>query len=621
MRKIWVVLGACAAMLLSASPVSAQQTTGASGADWLAQGEAIYGQNCAACHENAGSHAPSRAALSTLSPEVVLRALVDGRMQQQAASLSDAQRAAVAQAVSGRALGSTAPAIPVLMCAPGSSTFDRNRPPAFHGWGLDASNSHSVPADKAGLTAAELPRLTLRWAFAVPDAIETRAQPAIAGGAIYLGGTNGTVYALDAESGCARWAYRAKSGIRSGVTVSPWEAGDSDARPLAYFGDNLGNTYAIDAATGEEVWTRRVYDHPATLLTGPATLSGDTLFVPISSSEEGSAAFPGYECCTFRGSLLALDARTGEERWRSWLVDEPQPQGTNSQGTLQRGPSGVPVWASPLADRERGLLYLATGNNYSQPSSPHSSAIVALDMASGAIRWSRQLEENDSWNVACWGGASGPNCPEDAGPDADFGAATILAEGSDGRTYLLAGQKSGVAHALDPDTGEVVWQTRVGRGGELGGIHFGIAAEGGRLFVPVNDANNGADYGSPGRPGIYALDVATGDVLWSSPATDVCNGKALCEPGYSAAITVTPDLVLAGSVDAHFRILDAATGDILWDIDTDRAYESVNGALGHGGSMSGGAAPILHNGMLLISSGYAFLDKIPGNMLLVYGLE
>ncbi len=616
-RNICGALGAFAALALSAAPASAQSLD----ADLLTAGEAIYETSCAACHENAGSHAPSRAALSTLSPEVVLRALVDGRMQQEAANLSDDERTAVAQVISGRALGSTAPATPVLMCEPGTSPFERDRPPAFHGWGLDAHNSHSIPTEQAGLAAADLPRLTLRWAFAVPDAIEMRAQPAIAGGAIYLGGTNGVLYALDADTGCVRWTYQAQSGIRSGVTISAWEAGDEGARPLAYFGDNVGNTYAVDAITGEEVWTRHVHDHPATTLTGPATLSGDTLFVPISSNEEGSAAFPGYECCTFRGSLLALDARTGEERWRSWLVDEPQPQGTNSQGTVTRGPSGVPVWSAPLADRERGLLYLATGNNYSHPASPHSSAIVALDMKTGAIRWSRQLMEGDLWNVACWAGASGPNCPEDTGPDADFGAGAILAEGNDGKTYLLAGQKSGVAHGLDPDTGEVIWQTRVGRGGELGGIHFGIAAEGGRLFLPVNDEENGADYGAPGRPGIYALDIATGEVLWSSPATNVCNGKALCAPGYSAAITVTPELVLAGNTDAHFRILDAASGEILWDLDTDRAFESVNGTLGHGGSMSGGAAPVLHDGQLLISSGYAFLDKIPGNVLLVYGLE
>ncbi len=627
MRKVFgSIVVAIAGLLLGAGAAHAQPGPGMPSIGPLdeatiEQGNGIYRANCAACHENAGSHAPGRQAISTLTPEVVLRALTDGRMKNEAASLSEEERAAVAQAITGLRFGAAPPPTPVLMCEPGTSPFDFSRPPAFSGWGLDAANSHSVSSDLAGLSAEDLPNLTLRWAFAIPGALETRAQPAIAAGAIFVGGTNGKLYALDMETGCARWEYEAQSGIRSGVTISPWDAGNAEARPLLYFGDNVGNTYAVDAVTGEEAWARHVDAHPATTLTGPATLSGDTLFVPISSGEEGSAAIPGYECCTFRGSLLALDAHTGGELWRTYMVDEPQPVGENESGTLQRGPSGVPIWSAPLADTERGLVYVATGNNYSHPSSPLSGAIVALDMQTGAIRWATQVTQDDVWNVACWGGADGPNCPNDAGPDYDFGAGPVLATGNDGKTYLLAGQKSGIAYGFHPDSGELLWQTQVGRGGELGGVHFGIAAEGGRAYIPVNDAENGADYGEPGKPGIYALDVATGDLLWSHAAEDVCEGKDLCQPGYSSAITVTPELVLAGNTDAHFRILSAATGEVLWDVDTDRAYESVNGTLGHGGSMSGHAAPILQDGMLLISSGYAFLGKISGNMLLVYGVD
>jgi polyvinyl alcohol dehydrogenase (cytochrome) len=281
----------------------------------------------------------------------------------------------------------------------------------------------------------------------------------------------------------------------------------------------------------------------------------------------------------------------------------------------------VAVWSAPLVDAARGVVYIATGDNYTRPATELSDAIVALDLKTGAIRWASQVTAGDSWNVACFAGASGPNCPEDAGPDADFGAAPVLAKGADGKDYLLAGQKSGVAYALDPDSGEVLWETRIGRGGEVGGVHFGIAAEGGKLYVPIHDPAFPGGQAEPGRPGLNAIDIATGKVVWSAAAANACGATPLCQPGYSAAISVTPELVLAGSVDAHLRIFDAGTGAVLWDEDTNRPYPTVNGVAGHGGSMSGGTAPLAVDGTLIFNSGYAFLGKLPGNVLLVYAVE
>lgn len=609
---LMVLAGPTPAMAQPADPLPAAVRT---------LGAATYQANCAVCHENAGSHAPSVAALGTLSPDIVLRALTTGRMQAQAASLNDEQRAAVAQVLTNQPLGQARAEVPLARCTGTAATFDRNRPPVFSGWGLDANNAHAISSETAGITAADLPRLTLRWAFAVPDAIEMRSQPTIAGGALYVGGTNGTLYALDFATGCVRWTYQAAAGVRTGIVISPWTAGDADARPLAFFGDSLGNAYAIDAATGAQVWAVRAGDHGAAIVTGTPTLHGDTLYVPISSSEEGSAALPTYECCTFRGSLLALDAHTGEQLWRTYLVDAPQPTEANAAGAMQYGPSGVAVWSAPLVDADRGLVYVTTGDNYSQPATALSDALVALDMETGDIAWATQVTPGDSWNVACWVDTTSPNCPEDAGPDYDFGAAPVMAQGNDGRSYLLAGQKSGIAYGFDPDSGEMLWQAQVGRGGVLGGIHFGIAADSGRIYAPVFDGGPPSPNPAPARPGISAIDITTGEVLWHHAAENVCNGKPLCEPGYSAAITVTPELVFAGGTDAHFRILSAETGVTLWDLDTDQAFTSVNGATGHGGSMSGGAAAIAYDGNLVISSGYAFLGKIPGNMVLVYGVE
>ena len=552
----------------------------------------------------------------------MLRVLTTGRMKQQGAGLSVEERQAVAQAVTGKRLGSAEAEVAMPRCTGEAARFDLNDLPRFDGWGLDGRNGHAIPTSVAGLTADNVARLRLKWAFAVPQALDMRSQPALAGGAIYVGGGDGTLYALDRATGCLRWRYAATSAVRSGVVVAPWRAGDAQAAPLLYFGDSFGNAYALDARTGAEVWVRRIDEHPDTVLTGAPTLFGDTLYVPVSSFEEGSAVIPNYACCTFRGALLALDARTGEPRWRTHLVGEPEPQGTTKAGAAQLGPSGVAVWSAPLVDPGRGVVYVATGDNYTQPATPLSDAIVALDLRTGAIRWASQLTEGDSWNVACFGGGSGPNCPEDAGPDADFGAAPVLANGADGKEYLLAGQKSGVVYGLDPDSGEVRWQTRVGRGGEVGGVHFGIAAEGGKLYVPIHDAAGlGSGSAEPGRPGVYALDIATGRVAWSAAAENACGATPMCQPGYSAAITVTPELVLAGSVDAHVRIFDARSGAVLWDEDTNRAYPTVNGVAGHGGSMSGGTAPLAVDGTLIVNSGYAFLGKLPGNVLLVYAID
>jgi polyvinyl alcohol dehydrogenase (cytochrome) len=620
MRALAKWAGQVAACLAFAAPQAAgAQAPAPPDPQIAALGNAVYAGTCAACHDNALTHAPGKAALATLASDSVLRVLTSGRMAQQAAGLSAEERQAVAQAVTGKRLGS-APAVAMPRCTGAAARFDADEPPRFDGWGLDRNNSHAIPTETAGLTAANVGRLRLKWAFAFPQTLDARSQPALAGGAIFVGGGD-TLYALDRATGCLRWSYAATSAVRSGVVVAPWRAGDADAAPLVYFGDSFGNAYALDARTGAEAWVVRIDEHPDTVLTGTPALFGDTLYVPVSSFEEGSAAVPGYPCCTFRGALLALDARTGEARWRTHLVGVPEPQGSSTAGATQFGPSGVAVWAAPLVDPARGLVYVATGDNYTRPATELSDAIVALDLGTGAIRWARQVTAGDSWNVACFAGPAAANCPADAGPDADFGAAPVLATGADGKDYLLAGQKSGMAYAFDPDSGEVRWETRVGRGGELGGVHFGIAAQGGTLYVPIHDAAFPGGIAGPGKPGISAIDIASGTISWTAAAADACGGAPLCAPGYSAAISATPELVLAGSVDGHLRILDSRTGAVLWDEDTNRAYPTVNGVAGHGGSMSGGTAPLALDGTLIFNSGYAFLGKLPGNVLLVYAVD
>ncbi len=429
-----------------------------------------------------------------------------------------------------------------------------------------------------------------------------------------------SVYALDRATGCIRWAFPAQAEVRTGIVVSPWRAGARGARPLVHFGDVMGNAYAVDLRSGRQVWKVRADDHPAAIITGTPTLHRGTLYVPTSSNEEAWATSPGYACCNFRGAVVALDARTGREKWRSWMVDAPRVQGQSTDGPDKLGPSGVAVWNSPIVDARRGLLIFATGDNYSLPATGLSDAIVALDLASGKMRWHYQALAGDAWNVACVTKTSA-SCPDEDAPDFDFGAGTVLAKGKDGRDYVLAGQKSGWVYALDPATGRLAWKTRVGRGSPSGGVHFGMAASGGRLFVPITDhfAFGPSDF--PASPGVYALDVATGRMIWKAPSPVTECESMVCHPGYGGALAVTGGVVLAGADDGHLRAFDAASGKLLFEDNTMRDFTTINGVPARGGAISGGVGPIAWKGTVIVPSGYGFASKPKGNVLLVYGVE
>lgn len=587
----------------------------------LASGQSTYEEVCSACHEAGVNRAPQRFILSQLPPERIYHALTQGVMVPMAADLDDGQKRAVAQFITKRAFGSAEAMAAPKMCTAGQSVFDYDQTPAFAGWGLDPASTHSQSDAEAGVTRANAGRLKLKWAVGFPSALRARSQPGIAGGAFYVGSHDGTVYALDAETGCARFTFQAVAEVRTGIVISPWTKGDKAAHPIAYFGDLIGNAYAIDAVTGKQLWRVHADEHPSTTLTAAPALHDGLLYVPVSSLEEGAAGTPGYSCCTFRGSVLALDAKTGKQVWRTYLVDEPKRTGDNASGGQTFGPSGVAIWNTPAIDAARGQMYIDTGDSYSSPAAPMSDAIVALDLKTGAIRWAWQARPADAWNTACEEHDTS-NCPEEKGPDFDFGAGTVLARGANGKDYVIAGQKSGVAYALDPATGKLAWKQQVGRGGVVGGIHFGMAAVNGRIFVPVSDVPDGKSYDMAPNPGLFALDIATGAYVWKAPATaDVCKGKPFCHPGYSAAITATPQLVAAGGNDGHVRLYDAASGKVVWDVDTTAEVTTVNGTRAHGGSMSGGAAPIFWKGKLLINSGYGFAGKMPGNVMLVYSVE
>lgn len=584
-------------------------------------GGEVYGDVCATCHDEGLDRAPHRSMLRLMSPDSIHNALSQGAMRPQAEGLSDEQMRAVAEFITSREIGQRV-AQPLPVCTGEQARFDYDEPPVWQAWGLTLENTRMVSSQEAGLTKESARRLKLKWAVAYPDALRARSHPMLAAGAIYVGSHDGTVYALDRQTGCARWEFKAATEVRTGIVISDWTAGDETAKPVAYFGDLIGNIYALDAQTGALVWRDRPNDHPSTTLTGTPVLYEGRLYVPVSSLEEGVAADGGYPCCTFRGSIVAYDAANGTRVWQTYTIDAPpQVTGKNAAGTDKYGPSGVAIWNSPTIDSKRNRLYVATGDNYSTPATANSDAVMAFDLADGKVAWVYQATPDDAWNGAC-STADAYNCPDEDGPDYDFGAPVIIVPAGGGKDYLLAGQKSGVVYALDADSGELAWQTKVGRGGIKAGVHFGMAAGNGRVYVPISDVPDGETYVHPASPGVYALDIASGEFLWRAPSpTDVCKGRESCYPGVSTAITATPEMVIAGALDGVVRIHDAADGQVIWEFDTARPFETLSGATGHGGGMSGGAAPVVHDGMLIVNSGYGFSGNMPGNVLLVFEAE
>lgn len=590
-------------------------------------GEAPYRKHCASCHEGGVYKAPHRMFISMMAPDAILSSM-GGIMAAQSEALTGQEKTDVAEYLAGRSLASAQVKYPPPSCE--SSELDLTKPPAQAGWGADLRNSRFRPAASGGLSADNAGSLELKWAFAFPNAIQARSQPAVAGGTVFVGSQSGRVYALDATTGCVRWTFRASAEVRTAIVVSPWQTAEANARPTLYFGDILARAYSVDAVTGELNWSTRVDDHPNATITGTPTLVGEQLFVPVSSLEVVSAADPDYACCTFRGAMVALNTGDGDIQWKTYTVDEePAPAGKTSVGTAILAPSGAPIWTSPTVDLERGQIYAGTGENYSTPADGSSDAIIAFDMATGKKNWVTQTTSGDSWNAGCliYFTKDASNCPEENGPDFDYSASPILLSLGKDNDILVVGQKSGTVYGLDPDTGREVWMTPVGRGGVQGGVHFGMAAGDGLVYVPINDMFypedlTRYDFKKDPRPGIYALNPATGEELWANPAEDVCpeDKKEWCDPGISAAATAIPGAVIAGHMDGHIRIYSAATGKVLWDYTTLREFNTVSGEVAQGGSMSGSGATVA-NGMLYMNSGYGIYEHMPGNVLLAFGLK
>ena len=498
----------------------------------------------------------------------------------------------------------------------------------WNGWGADLANTRFQPAAQAGLDAAQVRRLKLKWAFAFPNTFVAYGQPTIVGGRIFVPGGNLKVYSLDARTGCEYWSIETQAPVRAAISVAYLDG--ERPRQIAFLGDQRANAYAVDARSGELLWKTHVDQHRNAKIVGSPAYHEGRLYVPVTAGEEGPAMNPKYECCSGRGALVALDALTGKQIWKTYTIaEEPHPVRKNTAGTQMWGPSGASIWSAPTIDVEHKVIYAATGDNFSDPATETSDAVLAFDMITGKMLWSKQLTGGDVYNMSCEMGPAGVSCPETRGPDLDIGASPILVKLTNGKRVLLISQKSGVAHGLDPDhKGEILWETRVGRGGPLGGIQWGSASDGKNMYVAVSDiaflkadANAGLKLTVDPKTGggLHALDAATGKKIWDAPPPD-CGDRPYCSPAQSAAISAIPGVVFSGSVDGHVRGYSTRDGAVIWDFDTAGEFTTVNGMTAKGGSMDG-PGPTIAGGMVFVSSGYGSWGGRSGNALLAFSVE
>jgi len=580
-------------------------------------GEEIFTRACASCHINPApeTRAPDLDTLRRFAPEAILTSLMTGRMFRQGSTLTDADRIAVSGYSAGRPVGAAPVASNVGRCTNRPGALDAEELTAgWNGWGGELRNRRFADADNGGLSADDLPDLELKWAFGYPGVNSVRAQPAVVGGRVFVGTEAGDLFALDAETGCTYWSFHAQSGIRAAVSIGEYERANGRRGYAAFFADQRAFAYAVDADTGEEIWNVRIDEHIYASATGSPIFHDGRVYVVTSGvGEEGQGGTPSYSCCTFRGSVTALDASTGEEIWKTFPVPEPQPRGTSSEGQPLFGPAGGGIWAAPTIDVERERIYVATGNGYADPPQETTDAVLALELESGAILWSFQPLKGDVWAGGC-GRGSNPNCPQQQGPDHDFSMPPILATTPDGDDVLVITQKSGMAFGLDPNDGAKVWEYRTSAGGGLGG-QWGMAVDGERAYVGVN--------GTGARPpgGVRAIALGSGAEAWAMPPqAALCGTERGCSQAQGAAVTAIPGAVIAGSMDGGVRAYAAASGEILWTFDTNRRFETVNGVAANGGAIDG-PGPAVADGMLFVNSGYISLIGRPGNVLLAFGVD
>jgi polyvinyl alcohol dehydrogenase (cytochrome) len=511
-------------------------------------------------------------------------------------------------------------AIPLIALAAGSASWPSG--------GQNVSNTHSNDVDKK-IDTTNVQNLAVKWTATVHG--DVSANPAVAAGAVYVPDWGGYLNKLDANTGATIWSRTITSytGVPNDASrTSPAidgntvYIGDQGTQPAFAGGASVNGGYltAINATTGNLIWRTRIDTHPNAILTSGPLVANGVVYEGVASSEEGAAADPSYACCTFRGSVVAVKANNGQILWKTYTVPANIGPCTSQSPIRGCGYSGNGVWGTtPALDQSSNTLFITTGNNYTVPDSvntcvsgggsgaacldptDYTDAVVALNATTGAVKWASRLWDFDAWNVGCIV-PPGDNCPPTAqtGPDFDFGSGPNLfsvGSGHSKRLVVGAGQKSGIYYELDAATGQVLWQTKAGPGSSLGGIEWGPATDGQRIYI-AEENFYGIPYAIPGGGTITsgswaALDPATGQILWqvADPSHNLFGGGNALGP-----VSVGNGVVYVPSLSGKMRALDAATGATLW------SFQAA-------GSVNTGASIV--NGVVYWGSGYAHLG-IPG---------
>ncbi|OLE74015.1 MAG: hypothetical protein AUG12_02700 [Acidobacteria bacterium 13_1_20CM_2_57_8] len=550
-----------------------------------------------------------------MTPERIYDSLATGSMQKYVEGLSDIQKRRVAEFMSGRPVGSAKVGDAKNMpnqCRNNAALPNPANGAAWNGWGVDIANTRFQQAQAAGLTAAQVPRLKLKWAFGYPAGESANGQPTVAGGRVFAGGDNGFVYSLDAATGCVYWSFENGSIVRNALTIGPI-TGQGSARYAAYFGDGQANVFALDAQNGRLLWKTKVDPHFVARITAGVKLYNGKLFVPVSSSEEFSSGHRDYPCCTSRGSVVALDANTGKQIWKTWVVpDEPKPYKTQSNGVILYKPAGGAVWNSPTIDPVRNAGYFGTGDATTAPSPRTTDGVMAVNINTGELLWSYQAHENDVFMGGCTLPTRGDACPSPNGPDLDIGNSPILKTLPNGKRVLITGTKTGEVFGLDPDNnGALVFRVSATGVPATGARGAGSIVWGGA----VDDRH--VYYGVSGI-GLTALRPASGERVWvfTPPAPAGGRGGLL-----GAAPTAIPGVVFEGASNGMLYAVSAADGKQLWEFNTAQEFETVNKVPAHGGAITSTGA-VIAGGMGFVGSGYAISNGASGgNVLLAFGID
>jgi polyvinyl alcohol dehydrogenase (cytochrome) len=573
-------------------------------------GQALFEKNCSGCHSENGG-APAQAALSMLSTESIFETLMKGRMKDVVSKMTSRERRTVAEFLGKQPLRDPAEGDITKMtnrCA-SNPALGAIGDASWSGWGgLD--NARFQTARAAALSAADVPKLKLKWSFGLPAGSSSYSQPAVAFDRVFVGADDGVVYSMDAKSGCVYWAYRADAFGRFAPIAAPIK-GYPGTNYAIYFVTRSTTAYAIDAHDGKLLWKALVKESPAALnnLSASAAFYDGRLYVPMSGTETLTGANLDYECCKSRGAIASLDANTGKVLWRVQSIPEPlRKLGENSRGKEVFGPAGASVWNTPTIDAKRKLVYVGTGNSFGRVAADTSDSILALRMEDGKLMWHHQEFTGDSFMNGCKpANATDTNCPEKLGADYDFGGSSAILQTVNGKDILLAAGKGGVAIALDPDAeGKLVWRTQLWETQAppaSGLVVWGGTADGRHVYYPLQQAGGG----------LKALDLSTGKVDWNADVKADRRGQA----GPASSI---PGVIFTGGWDGILRGVDS-TGNVIWTFDANKDFQTVNSVIANGGSF-GCAGPVIAGGMVFVSSGYpGIMGGSQGNVVLAFATE